>query len=331
MKKLLKTFVAILTLIAIGSGLLYYWHYSDLHPSTENAYVHAKIISIAPQVSGRITKISVDDYQFVHAGDHLLSIDPASYILAVKEAQAGYQEALQKNKSQDSGINAAIAQLNEAKANLEHAQKTFSRTISLVNKQILSTQKGDTDRTALVDAQARLHAAQANLQQAIDARGGQGQDSAQVQQAAARLGHAELNLSYTEINAPFDGYVGSIEVHVGSLAATGQPLFPVVKQYSQWIQANFKESQMVNIKQGQPVNITLDMYPEEQWQGKVALISPASGTSFSLIPPENATGNWVKVGQRFPIKITLTDDLSSKPLLRVGASTQITIDTTVEE
>ncbi|GAM57969.1 membrane fusion protein [Vibrio ishigakensis] len=331
MKKYLKGYLAAVVVLGVVGALAYYWHYSDLHPSTENAYVHGKVVSVAPLVNGRVTKISVDDYQFVHMGDHLITIDPTPYQLAVKEAQAAYSAALQTNKSQESGVNAAIATLNEAKANLENAQKNYRRTQKLLEQKLVPIKQGDTDRTTLADAQAHLHAAQANLQQAIDAQGGKGEESIMVQQAAAKLAQAELNLSYTEISAPFDGYVGDIKLHLGTFAATGQPLFPLVKQYSQWVQANFKESQMPRLREGQSVEIKVDMYPDVVWHGKLAKISPASGTAFSLLPPENATGNWVKIGQRFPIKIEITDDLASKPQLRIGASTEVTVDTTAGE
>ncbi|CAM2916522.1 HlyD family secretion protein [Vibrio rarus] len=331
MKKYIKGYITAIILLAFAGGIAYYWHYSDLHPSTENAYVHGKTVSVTPLVQGRITKISVDDFQFVHMGDHLISVDSQPYTIAVKEAQAAYQAALQQNKSQESGVNAAIAQLNEAKANLLNAQKTYKRTQVLVAKHLVPIQQGDTDRTRLADAQAHLHAAQAGLQQAIDTQGGKGVASAAVQQAAAHLAKAELELSYTEISSPFDGYVGDVKIHLGTFVSTGQPLFPVVKQYSQWVQANFKESQMPRLSEGQPVEIKIDMYPDQVWHGKLDKISPASGTSFSLLPPENATGNWVKVGQRFPVKIIITDDLSSTPILRIGSSTQVTVDTTAGE
>ncbi|GEM77986.1 HlyD family secretion protein [Vibrio superstes] len=331
MKKYIRGYIAAVILLAVCGGMAYYWHYSNLHPSTDNAYVHGKTVSIAPLVQGRITQVSVDDFQFVNMGDHLISVDSQPYQIAVKEAQAAYQAALQQNKSQESGVNAAIAQLNEAKANLLNAQKTYKRTQVLVDKKLVPIQQADTDRTDLADAQARLHAAQASLQQAIDAQGGKGDKSAAVQQAAARLAKAELDLSYTEISAPFDGYVGDVKIHLGTFVATGQPLFPVVKQYGQWVQANFKESQMPRLSEGQPVSIKVDMYPDAVWHGKLAKISPASGTSFSLLPPENATGNWVKIGQRFPVKIVITDDLASKPILRIGSSTQVTVDTTSGE
>ncbi|GLS82892.1 HlyD family secretion protein [Paraferrimonas haliotis] len=328
MTKLIKTTVIIILLGALGIAGYSYWSYSKQHPSTSNAYVHANLVSVAPQVSGTITKLHVSNFAYVKKGDALVSIDATAYALAVTEAKAAYQSALQLNESQNSAIDAAIAQLNEAKAELSNAQKNAKRTKSLVEQQLVPQQAADDVNTQLADAQARMSAAQANVQQAVAVRGGDANSSAAVQQAAAKLAQAELNLSYTEISAPFDGYIGSIEIHDGSLAQQGRALFPIVKQYSQWIRANFKESQMTNIQQGQPVTVTVDMYPDEVWHGVVDSLSPASGSSFSLLPPENATGNWVKVGQRFPIKIRLTDDLASKPQLRVGASSEVTIDTT---
>ncbi len=310
----------------IFAALAFYWYYSDIYPSTENAYVQATVLSVAPRVEGQIEHVWVDDYQHVNKGDELLELDAAPYVLAQKQAKAAYLLAVQQHKADASAVDAAIASLDKAEADLKNAQLDYRRTMALVQQQLASVEDGDDARTVLAEDQASLEAARANLQQAIATRGTEGLDSAIVQQAAAQLGQAELNLSYTRISAPYSGIVGEINVHKGTVTMAGQSLFPLVKDNSYWMQANYKEANMGRIRVGQPVKIEIDMFPDYHWQGKVVNISPASGASFSLLPPENATGNWVKIPQRFSVKISMFGDEQSPPL-RVGASGAVRIDT----
>ncbi|EHU9517262.1 HlyD family secretion protein [Vibrio vulnificus] len=322
--KLTKTLF--LAACAIASGAMYLsWQYSDSHPSTEDAYVRAKILSVAPQVQGQVVTVEAKDFQAVNKGDLLLKIDARPYLLAVKQAKAAYQLAVQQHDVADKQVTEAVAGLDAARSNLTEAQLEYKRIDSLVARKLASAQDLDTAKNKLANAQASLEQARASVEKAIANRGEEGAEAAVVQQAAAQLAQAELNLSYTDITSPVDGIAGEINTHVGSVVSVGQTLFPVIIKDSYWVRANFKETDLTHIKPGMEAEVVIDMYPDRVWKATVEELSPASGTSFSLMPPENATGNWVKIKQRFPVRLALNVPKYA-PQLRVGASTEVTVD-----
>ncbi|MCR9942762.1 HlyD family secretion protein [Vibrio owensii] len=320
------TKILFLLVCAIGFGAMYWsWQYSDSHPSTEDAYVRAKILSVAPQVQGQVISVEAKDFQVVNKGDLLLKIDSRPYLLAVKQAKAAYQLAVQQHDVADKQVTEAVAGLDAARSNLTEAQLEYKRTNSLVKRKLASDQDLDTAKNKLANAQASLEQARATVEKAIANRGEEGVEAAVVQQAAAQLAQAELNLSYTDITSPVDGIAGEINTHTGSVVGIGQTLFPVIVKDSYWVRANFKETDLTHIKAGMHAEVVIDMYPDVVWDAKVEELSPASGTSFSLMPPENATGNWVKIKQRFPVRLTL-EVPEGAPQLRVGASSEVTVD-----
>ncbi|PAO31392.1 hemolysin D [Vibrio vulnificus] len=322
--KLTKTLF--LAACAIASGAMYLsWQYSDSHPSTEDAYVRAKILSVAPQVQGQVVTVEAKDFQAVNKGDLLLKVDARPYLLAVKQAKAAYQLAVQQHDVADKQVTEAVAGLDAARSNLTEAQLEYKRIDSLVARKLASAQDLDTAKNKLANAQASLEQARASVEKAIANRGEEGAEAAVVQQAAAQLAQAELNLSYTDITSPVDGIAGEINTHVGSVVSVGQTLFPVIIKDSYWVRANFKETDLTHIKPGMEAEVVIDMYPDRVWKATVEELSPASGTSFSLMPPENATGNWVKIKQRFPVRLALNVPKDA-PQLRVGASTEVTVD-----
>ncbi|EIX4881342.1 HlyD family secretion protein [Vibrio vulnificus] len=322
--KLTKTLF--LAACAIASGAMYLsWQYSNSHPSTEDAYVRAKILSVAPQVQGQVVTVEAKDFQAVNKGDLLLKIDARPYLLAVKQAKAAYQLAVQQHDVADKQVTEAVAGLDATRSNLTEAQLEYKRIDSLVARKLASAQDLDTAKNKLANAQASLEQARASVEKAIANRGEEGAEAAVVQQAAAQLAQAELNLSYTDITSPVDGIAGEINTHVGSVVSVGQTLFPVIIKDSYWVRANFKETDLTHIKPGMEAEVVIDMYPDRVWKATVEELSPASGTSFSLMPPENATGNWVKIKQRFPVRLALNVPKDA-PQLRVGASTEVTVD-----
>ncbi|NOH49368.1 HlyD family secretion protein [Vibrio rotiferianus] len=320
------TKILFLLVCAIAFGAMYWsWQYSDSHPSTEDAYVRAKILSVAPQVQGQVVSVEAKDFQVINKGDLLLKIDSRPYLLAVKQAKAAYQLAVQQHDVADKQVTEAVAGLDAARSNLTEAQVEYKRTDSLVKRKLASDQDLDTAKNKLANAQAGLEQARATVEKAIANRGEEGAEAAVVQQAAAQLAQAELNLSYTDITSPVDGIAGEINTHTGSVVSIGQTLFPVIIKDSYWVRANFKETDLTHIKAGMHAEVVIDMYPDVVWDAKVEELSPASGTSFSLMPPENATGNWVKIKQRFPVRLTL-EVPEGAPQLRVGASSEVTVD-----
>lgn len=317
--------VFVLVCVVAFSGLYFSWLYADRHPSTEDAYVRAKILSVAPQVQGQVTSVEVNDYQHINKGDLLLKIDQRPYLLAIKQAKAAYQLAVQQHDVADKQVTESVAALDAARSNRTEAQAEYKRINSLVAKELASAQELDTAKNKLSNAQANIEQARANVEAAVANRGGEGLEAAIVQQAAAQLAQAELNLSYTEVTSPVDGLAGEINIHNGAIVSVGQALFPIIVEDSYWVRANFKETDLTKIEVGQKAEVKIDMYPNITWPATVENLSPASGTAFSLMPTENATGNWVKVKQRFPVYLKITE-VKDSPQLRVGASAAVTID-----
>ncbi|GAA4651841.1 HlyD family secretion protein [Kistimonas scapharcae] len=314
-----------IVVLLVAAGYLYLQHQKK-YPDTDDAYIHASIIYIASQVAGKVNRVNVVDYEAVDKGDLLVQIDPAPYEAALDKARAVYENATQQNRAAGEAILAASADVRSSNAKLTDVQTHYSRTMALVAEGVLPKQSADDARADLSAAQNVLDAARATLSQLVAEQGADGSKAPSVKEAAAALTQASLNLSYTNITAPTSGLLGKVSIHPGSIVAVGQAMTPLVVDGSFWMQANFKEDDLGRIRPGMPVDIDLDMYPDTTFSGRVEAISPASGSAFSLLPPENATGNWVKIPQRFPVKISIVQQ-AGQPPLRVGASGTVTVDT----
>lgn len=321
--------ISILVVAILGGAGYFYFEHQKLYPNTDDAYLHGDIIYIAPQVGGRISLVNVENYDFVHEGELLFQIDPASYQSQLNKAEAAYRLATQQNKADSQAILAASSEITSATAELRKTQLNYRRTMAMVSEGVLPAQDGDNARAGLATARDNLASAKAHMAQLVAEQGAAGSAAPAVQEAAAALMMASLNVSYTNIPAPVSGQIGKVSVHPGSMVAIGQAMVPLVVDNSIWVQANYKESDLSRIKTGMTASVQLDMYPDKTFKGTVDSISPASGSSFSLLPPENATGNWVKITQRFPVSIILShnDGLYGKYPLRVGASATVTVDT----
>lgn len=305
-----KAIIGGVIVVLAASGIYGYYKYSEVYPSTDNAYVNANLINVSPKVSGYVQEIAVKDNQFVHKGDLLVIIDPQDYSLQLtktKQDLSLYQ--------QQSGT--AKAALDKAKSDYKFNNDLAVRYTALYKEKAGSLQdmqkyqnQADSAKQALSQATAQYNAAQT-----------------QIQLAKTGVQNAENNTDYTQIRAPFDGYVSNMNLQVGELVSTGQKLFGLIDDRNWWIDVNLKETQLRRIKEGQPATITLDIY-DHKYSGIVQSISYASGNTFSLLPAQNATGNWVKVVQRFTVRVKL-DNNKDFPL-RVGASSHVTIDTSAK-
>lgn len=311
--------------IVIGFG--YYIHYNSLYPSTDDAYVQANTVNIAPRVSGQVQKTWIHDNMYVKKGQALFAIDPKPYQIAVEKATSSLDNTGQQVRALMASINSAKAALSERKAELTVAKQNYQRIIALVKKGSESKSQGDSVTSKLHVAQANVSAAQSALKEAQEKLGDVGKNNAQVQIAKAALDQAKLNLSYTKITAPADGYISNYSLRIGDQVNANQSYFALVESGYWWAQANYKETNLDRIRPGQKASISIDMYPGKVFQGTVASISRGSGTSFALLPPENATGNWVKVTQRFPVRVTISSRFKNYPL-RLGASCTVKINTT---
>lgn len=327
MKKIIKIISSLTLIIILGFGIYVYWQHGQLHPATDDAYTQAHAINIAPRISGQVSQIQVDNNQFVKKGDTLFHIDRTPFDIAVRKAQANLDQTEQNVIALQKQVTSAKAVLAERNAELLIAQQNYRRIMILVKKHSSSLSDGDTFTSKLKVAEAANNAAKANLQQAEANLGKSGANNAQVQQAKTALTQAKLNLSYTTVKSPSSGYVSNFSLRVGDQINAQQSYFSLIENNDWWAQANFKETDLERIRPGQTASIKVDMYPGHIFKGTVTSLSHGSGSSFSLLPAENASGNWVKVTQRFPVRIHINNNSKDYPL-RMGASCTVVVDTT---
>ncbi|MBY0509398.1 MAG: HlyD family secretion protein [Rhodospirillaceae bacterium] len=327
LQRVLRVLVAVVLVGAAAGGVVLYQQ-SARYPNTDDAYVQAHVVQIAPQISGVISKVHVVNNQHVDADAPLFDIDPASFRIAVEAAQAAFDEAAETVGASGAGVKAASAHVREAEAALANARREAVRGRALKDVGSLSASGLDTREATLKQAEAASEAAMAELDRAQQQYGGSGKDNARLRSASAALRKAQLDLSYTEVRAPSSGWVSDVSVREGAFVMMARPVFPLVEDKEWWVDAHFKETDITRIKPGQPASIEIDMYPDVMLKGEVESVSAGSGASFSLLPPENATGNWVKVTQRYTVRVKVLDRPPdpTQPL-RVGASSQVKIDT----
>lgn len=330
---------AVLTLLA-GAGI-YYWLSTRNTVSTDDAYIDGRAVSIAPQVSGQVVSLDVTDNQFVRKGQPLIHIDPPQYasdrdfargVLDTAKSQLAGQTLLAEvaRKNFPALLEQAQAQLASAQAAVTKAQADYQRQRSLP-KQATTQQEVDAATAALRQAQAQVAQAEAQVLQTepVPQRIGEadaqvGQLKGQSEQAQARLDQANLNLSWTVVTAPQDGWITKRSVEMGNYVTAGQQIFPIVSP-EVWVTANFKESQLARMRPGQQATIEVDAYPQLDLKGHVDSIQLGSGSKFTAFPPENATGNFVKIVQRVPVKITIDSGLDPAIPLPLGISVVPTV------
>jgi membrane fusion protein (multidrug efflux system) len=330
-----KKVAIFVTLVAVAAGIYLLLSGGDTE-STDDAYTDGRASIVSPLVAGAVISLDVTDNQFVKKDQQLVRIDPrpfendkalAAAVLDSAKAQFGAQsyglEVAKKNFP--ALLNQAQAQLAAAQATSAKAQADFNRQVSL-SKQATSQQDVDAARAAMKQAEAQVAAAQAQVAQAapVPQRIGEtekavGQLRGLVDQAQARLDQAQLNLSWTVVRAPQDGWITKRNVETGNYIAPGQQIFAIVGT-ERWIIANFKEAQLKKMRVGQKVKITVDAYPQLDLEGHVDSIQQGSGSKFTAFPPENATGNFVKVVQRVPVKIVIDKGLDPNVPLPLGIS-----------
>ncbi len=326
MKKVTKSIVSIIVVAALGAGGYLYWQHQKLFPSTDDAYIQAHVVNIAPQINGEISSVSVKDQEHINKGQLLFTIDPTPYQLSYNKAKAQYQLTQEKIKAAEMAVNSAQALVSQREAELKNVERDTHRVLIMVRKKYLAQSDGDDAVKNLRVSKAALLAAKSQLAQAEQQRGKLGPKNAQLLTAKAAVATAKLNLAYTKVYAPSSGYISNFDLRRGAEVSAYQPLFAIVEDNTIWAEANFKETDMARVKPGQKATIKVDMYPGKVFTGKVDSISNSSGSTFSLLPPENASGNWVKVTQRFPIKVIIAEKSQRYPL-RMGASCKVVIDT----
>lgn len=321
--------IILLVVVAIGLIMGLRWIVRNkTHITTDNAFVEAHIHTVSPRVSGTVTAVPVKDNQFVKKGDTLVELDPTDYEVRVRVAAADLDMARNETSGDYAQVEAARATVSHAWARLDQAKLDLKRGNALFAREVIPREQLDRLETARRVAAAQLRETEEGVRKAQAELGlaGSGGKEARVAQREAKLREASLSLSYTRIVAPVDGYVTRKGVESGTTVQAGQPLMAVVALDDTWVTANYKESQLTHMRPGQKVKFTVDAYPSRTFTGKVESIMAGTGAAFSLLPPENATGNYVKVVQRVPVKIVVDPGSDPQHLLRVGMSVVPSVD-----
>lgn len=315
--------IGLLIIASVVAGIYFYFRYERLHPNTDNAYVNANIVNVAPKVTGYLQTLAIKNNQMVHKGDVLFTINPIDYKLSATQAEKAYDSQVEQVNAVKSQINIQRGQNIKNKATYDLALETAKRYKKLYQANTVSTQNYQNAMTNLDTAKTQLDIDKRKLQQLEDMYR---LSTAKRDQSKAALDSAISNLDYTKYIAPIDGYITNLNTLIpGEFLSAGQQIFGIVSNDSWWIDANFKETQLERIKPGQTVKVELDMYDNHTYTGVVQSVSYASGTTFSLLPAQNATGNWVKVTQRFTVHIKVQND--DKYPLRIGASAKVEVNT----
>ena len=340
-KKALTIVAGVVAVAGIGWGA-YEWLVASHYESTDNAYVQGNVIQITPQVSGTVMAIYADDTDFVKAGQPLVKLDPADAAIALEQANANLAQTVRQVRTlyANNGSLAAQIKLREADAakaaaEVSRAQDDVNRRQSLVGNGAVSGEEMNHATTQLANARSVLAAAQAGVVSAREqlasnqamTDGTSVEQHPSVQAAAAKVREAWLAARRATMPAPVDGYVAKRTVQVGQRVAAGATLMSIIPLDQVWVDANFKEVQLRKIRLGQPVKLTADVYGKKvEYQGTVAGLGAGTGSAFALLPAQNATGNWIKVVQRVPVRIALDlKQVASNPL-RVGLSMDAEVD-----
>ena len=341
-KKRWPIVILVVVTVLVIIGAIVWWFLTRNQQSTDDAYTDGNAVSIAPQVSGYVVERRVDDNTFVHAGDLMLRIDPRQYIDARDQARANLDLARAQLADAQIGLEIARvrypadkqqseAQLEQARANLVNATHEFRRQRT-VDQRATAQTTVDQATAQFVSAQANTKQIEAELRVSslvgpniASTESTLKQRRAQVEQAEASLSQAELNLSYTEIRAPFDGKVTRRNVDLGTYLQPGQQVFYVTSPVT-WVVANFKETQLNRMRAGQHVTIHVDAYPGLKLHGHVESFQQGAGARFTTFPSENATGNYVKIVRRLPVKILIDDGVDPRQGLPLGLSVEPTVE-----
>jgi membrane fusion protein (multidrug efflux system) len=342
-------------IVVVAAAIALYWlAVLRYRVTTDDAYVHADSAQISSRVDGTIIEVLVDNDFPVERGQVLLQLDPRDYEVAVERAQGNLARIEAEVRAMEMSVSLTdlqtAAQLSKAEAQYQGAQdrknealhrlqqlrkqregslaemtqteRDYKRFESLYQSNVVPEERRDQAHTAMVKAKSTVEATDAQIK-ALQAS----LQAIQQEVQQSQLKATQLDLSYTKVSAPISGYIAQKGIQVGDSVKKAQPLMAVVPLHDAYIEANFKETQLKNVRLGQPATIEADIYPGYIYHGKVSGIRAGTGAAFSLLPPENATGNWIKVVQRVPVKITLTEPPPADRPLRLGCSLYVTIST----
>ncbi len=324
--------LVVLLLLSAG-GVAYYFFYIRYYVTTDNAYITGHQGMISSRVPGRVDQVLITDNQRVEAGQLLFTLDPKDYETALAQAEAALHRLHQEVAQRYAAVRAAQAKVAQTAALHRRAQTDRQRYQNLYERRTVSRETLDRVLTNFKVATAELEEARQEHLRALAAIGGSLdlplEEQPAIKEAKAKVAQARLNLAYTQVKAPFTGFVTKKNLEPGNWLVPGQPVMMLIPldPGQVWVQANFKETQLTQVCIGQPATIKVDTYPEVTFKGKVDSLMAGTGAAFALLPPENATGNWVKVVQRIPVKVVLLPPYPEDRPLRLGMSCEVSINT----
>jgi len=327
---MLRLCLLIIVPLIVTAVAMEYWLQRQQFVSTENAYVKTDIARLASEVSGRVLAVNAEAHLKVQEGDVLVRLDDRPFELAVKHAAAELDAARREIEVLNASLKEARIELEEAKDRAAYFRKRFERQIDLAKQGITTQTRRDELENDANTADDRVSLARQKIRRIMASLGG-GEDlqidnHPLVRAKSAALEQAELDLENTKVRAPASGTVVEVPLVAGEQMMAAEPLFAIVTDVEPWVDANFKETELTHVRIGQRAEITLDIYPDHKWEAEVQSISPATGAEFSILPPQNASGNWVKVVQRLPVRLKLIPNPDDPPL-RAGMTARVKIDT----
>lgn len=316
--------------LLVATGVLVVWQRGGRYITTENAYVKAHIVQIAPEVNGRVAEVAVRDHAEVRAGEVLMRIDPVPFRLALQKAEADLEQARTLVETARATYRETQAELAELESRADFLTRQARRQQDLAARGAAPIAKLEETLTDAQVARERINVTRQKLVRLLATLKGNPNlpvdEHPTVMEAIADRDRAALDLERTVIVAPIGGTIVNLKLQRGEQVRASTPMFSLVSETRPWVEANLKETTLTHVTVGQQVSVVLDLYPDVTWVGVVDSISPATGAEFAILPPQNASGNWVKVVQRLPVKIRLLA-FPGEPALRAGVTATVSIDT----
>lgn len=329
-RRIRRLVLLVLVPILLILGAVSWYAFTGRYVTSENAYVKAHIIAVSTDIDGRVVEVMVRNDQRVRAGDVLFRLDADPYWLQLQITEAKIDSVRNDIDAVRAEFHQIEAEIDEANESVRYFEREAGRQRTLAKTGAGTSAKLDQAEFDVASARQRVRALREKVRQVLAELGGDPERAAELHpkylQALAERNMAELRLGYTTVRAPADGIATQVHLEPGEWLEEGKPAFGLIEADDTWIVANLKETELTHVREGQPVEVSLDAYPNTTWSARVTSIAPATGAEFAVLPPQNASGNWVKVVQRVPVRIDL-EKQDGRPPLRAGFTAAISIDT----